>query len=255
MTVDRYFSWLIIVRIPEGATGLFDILQKLLVTYRKTDEYIIRWRFRSHCRKNPWIPEKLCVHHHLSSVAFTHSNCHAGVAIKEAKRLITNNIWPNSELDRYIFSRPCFDTATPDTKLSPAMLGVWATNQELHPHNSWTTQTLQHMPWDISYKRLGHNSKPDWPQPTKWDKTGSAIEICQFYHCVMKVDGSGRVTQSDRNFLQNYVPVHAQRHRIKDWPSAMTSAADSFNPGVLQSPCASWTTHNTSRNITNVHHH
>ncbi|VDI31954.1 Hypothetical predicted protein, partial [Mytilus galloprovincialis] len=43
--------------------------------------------------------------------------------------------------------------------------------------------------------------------PLKWDKTGIIIEVRHFDQYAVKVNGSGRVTLRNRNFLRKYVPV------------------------------------------------
>ena len=43
--------------------------------------------------------------------------------------------------------------------------------------------------------------------PTKWDKTGVVIEVCQFDQYVVHIDGSGRMTTRNRKFLRKYLPV------------------------------------------------
>ena len=45
------------------------------------------------------------------------------------------------------------------------------------------------------------------PHQKKWDKTGSAIEVGQFNQYVLRVDGSFRVTISNRQFLREFTPV------------------------------------------------
>ena len=45
------------------------------------------------------------------------------------------------------------------------------------------------------------------PHPNKWDKTGVVIEVRQFHQYVIRVDGSGRVTLRNRQFLRRYTPV------------------------------------------------
>ena len=45
------------------------------------------------------------------------------------------------------------------------------------------------------------------PQPNKWDKTGSVVEVRQFDQYAVRVDGSGRMTLRNKTFLMKYVPV------------------------------------------------
>ena len=44
------------------------------------------------------------------------------------------------------------------------------------------------------------------PNPLKWDKTGTVVEIRQHDQYVIKVDGSGRVTVRNRKFLRKFSP-------------------------------------------------
>ena len=50
--------------------------------------------------------------------------------------------------------------------------------------------------------------------PTRWDKTGSVIEVRQFDQYVVKVDGSDRVTLRNRKFLRKYTPAYTQQPRL-----------------------------------------
>ena len=45
------------------------------------------------------------------------------------------------------------------------------------------------------------------PQPRRWDRTGTVIEVRQFDQYVIKIDGSGRVTLRNRRFLRKFTPV------------------------------------------------
>ena len=46
--------------------------------------------------------------------------------------------------------------------------------------------------------------------PKKWDKTGVVVEVKQFDQYVVRVDGSGRGTLRNRQFLRKYTPVLAR---------------------------------------------
>ena len=45
------------------------------------------------------------------------------------------------------------------------------------------------------------------PAPTKWDKTGTVIEVKQFDQYMVRVHGSGRATLRNRKFLRRYTPI------------------------------------------------
>jgi len=49
------------------------------------------------------------------------------------------------------------------------------------------------------------------PHPTKWDKTGTVVEVRQFDQYVLRVDGSGRVTLRNRKFLRRFTPFGPPR--------------------------------------------
>ena len=52
-----------------------------------------------------------------------------------------------------------------------------------------------------------HIQNQTGPHPTKWDKTGTVVEVRQFDQYVVRVDGSGRVTLRNRKFLRKFLPI------------------------------------------------
>ena len=58
--------------------------------------------------------------------------------------------------------------------------------------------------------------------PTKWDRTGTIVEVRQFHQYLVRMDGSGRLSLRNRKFLRKYVPSigHPQDvPYLRPWPS------------------------------------
>ena len=45
------------------------------------------------------------------------------------------------------------------------------------------------------------------PQPRRWDKTGTIVEVKQFDQYMVRVDGSSNATLRNRKFLRKFIPV------------------------------------------------
>ncbi len=46
--------------------------------------------------------------------------------------------------------------------------------------------------------------------PTKWDKTGTVVEVLQYHQYSIRTDGSGRLTTRNRRFLRRYTARHTE---------------------------------------------
>ena len=154
--------------------------------------------------------------------------------MKTVKRLITDNVAPNGDLNTDAFQPAMLqyhNTPDCDTKLSPAECVFGRPIHDFipippgryHPHNTWkdTLATREmalrnrHMKaaerWSEHTRHLPPLAVGNMVCPQnqtgqflkKWDKTGRVVEVHQFHQYVVPVDGSGRVTLRNRKFLRN----------------------------------------------------
>ena len=177
--------------------------------------------------------------HSLSSAAFHHSNCRAGMGVKTVKRLITDNTGPKGELNTDAVQIAILQyrkTPDPETKISPAICFFDRLTRDFiliipgkyRPHEPWR-QTLnareealrkRHIrtaeTWAEHTKRLPPLDIGDLVRvqnqtgrhPNKWYKTGSIVEIRRHDQYAIKIDGSGRITLQNRKFLRKFSPFH-----------------------------------------------
>ena len=159
------------------------------------------------------------VSHRLSSVAFPHSNCRAEKGVETAKRTITSNVGPHSNLDTDALQRAMLqycNSLDPQTGLSSAtylfgrpikdFIPILSDRYEPHPTwidtlnkredalrnryiwaaEWWTKHTKKSPPLCVGDHV--HAQNQTGPHPLKWDKTGQIVEIRQFDQYVVCVD-------------------------------------------------------------------
>ena len=110
--------------------------------------------------------------------------------------MLTDNSGPNGELDTESFQRAMLqyrNTPNQDTKLSLAMCLFGRPIKDFIPI--------------LPGKYLPHTTWQNVLQDREWDKTGSVVEVRQHDQCVVRVDGSRRVTLRNRKFLRRNIPV------------------------------------------------
>ncbi|KAL2104336.1 hypothetical protein ACEWY4_001204 [Coilia grayii] len=220
--VDRYSNWPIISRSAGGATDLICHLHRAFATYVTPEELASDGGPEFTSDETRSFLHRWGVHHRLSLVAFPHSNCHAEIGVKMMKRLITDNMGPNGDLDTNAVQRVILqyrNTPDPDTKLSPAMCVFGRPIRDFipippgkyRPHETWR-ETLkareEALPkrhiraadtWAEHTKHLLPLRVGDFvriqnqtgPHPKKWDRTGSIVEVCQHDQYVVKMGRAG----------------------------------------------------------------
>ena len=247
--VDRYTNWPIVERATSGSKGLIDVLRRTFATYGIPDELASDGgpEFTAHDTQR--FLQDWRVHHRLSSVAFPHGNCRAEIAVKTIKRLISGNVRTDGNLNIDSFQRAILqyrNSPDPATKQSPASCLFGRPTKDMipilpgkyHPHQTWQdnlslrelalrqrhslaqdrwsehTRTLT--PLKIGDRVRIQNQTGNYP--TKWDKTGTVVEVKQFHQYQVRVDGSGRLSLRNRQFLRRFTPVNTPmaRRSIQD---------------------------------------
>ena len=236
--MDRYSNWLIVEKAKDGSKGLINCLRNTFTTFGVSEELASDGGTEFTADETKEFLSTWAVHHRLSSVAFAHSNSRAEIAVKSAKRMISSNTGPRGTLNLNAFQMAVLqhrNTPDPITKLSPAECVFGRKIRDLipvlpnryEPHGTWK-DTLdkrelalkkRHMKaaerWSQATKQLPQLEVGDsvriqnqvGPHPTKWDKTGTVVQVKQFDQYIIKVDGSGRTTLRNRKCLRKFEPV------------------------------------------------
>lgn len=180
------------------------------------------------------------IRHRISSAHFPQSNGRAEVAVKKCKRILMNNIGPTGSLDndRLLCAMlQVHNTPDPDCGISPAEILFGRpirdafsfinrrdkfTNPSLRPtwREAWTMkEDAMRTRFSRSSEALDAHARPLLPltlgdrvfvqnqhghHPTKWDKSGTIVELGEHDQYWVKVDGSGRLTLRNRRFLRKF---------------------------------------------------
>ena len=240
--VDRYSNWLSVLKLPKDTSSNvikalreyfthFGICSTLssdgasVFTSAEMAEFRTRWGFKQR----------------ISSAYFPRSNKRAEVGVKSAKRLIQDNLSPNGDLNNDKFARSLLihrNTPDPSTNLSPAQLvfgrplkdHIPAPLGHFTPRKEWQDMaTKREESAIIRHHRkaedLSKGSKQLHPlitgdhvyiqdqhgkTPKRWNKSGIILEVEPYDSYLVKVDGSGKVTKRNRQFLRRFEPFSAE---------------------------------------------
>ena len=261
--VDRYTNWPIVQRKTGGAAPLIDRLRETFSTYGIPDDLSTDGGPDFTAEATEKFLRNWGVHHRISSVAFPHSNTRAELGVKTVKRLIADNTGADGNLNTDAFQRAMLqyrNCPNPETKASPAVLLFGHPVKDFIPimpgryipHETWKDtldlreQALRHRHmrsqeyWAEHTRKLPPLSVGDHVRiqnqtgshPTKWDRTGTVIEVKQHDQYLVKVDGSGRITLRNRKFLRRFTPVREPTlmhqvtnpaTRVQTWPTPTAS--------------------------------
>ena len=183
------------------------------------------------------------VHHRGSSAYNPQSNGRAEVAVKTVKRMLQSNVGPSGSLNTDAFLQAMLqlrNTPDPDCHLSPAQVifgrplrdklafanrlekysnphvrptwrEAWSSKEEaLRQRYHRTSESLREHSRPLCPLTIGDRSyiqNQSGNHPKRWDRSGTIVDSVGHDSYLVKVDGSGRVTQRNRRFLRQFVPV------------------------------------------------
>ena len=238
---DRYSNWLSILQLKRDTSqelvtalrnyfSVFGIAELLssdgasIFTSSTFTEFCRRWG----------------VAQRISSAYFPRSNKRAEVAVKQAKRLVSDSLGPGGSLDTDALARALLahrNTQDPLTGLSPAQVVFGRRLRDFlpcspgqyEPRPEWRLtadrRELAHAKRHIKTEEALHRgSKQLLPliegdlvsvqdqngnTPRRWSKTGKILESLGHDSYLIKVDGSNRITKRNRQFLRRIEPFVA----------------------------------------------
>ena len=171
----------------------------------------------------------------ISSAYHPSSNKRAEIAVKSAKRLIRENLGPNNSINSDKLAKALLaHRNTPDaiSKTSPAMIVFGHPIRDHIPRQHYTPSAS----WkDLAEKREQSFLKRHYAEverlergtrkmealgvgdlvyvqeqfgntPKKWSKSGTVVEHAGHDSYLVKIDGSGKLTRRNRQFLRKFTP-------------------------------------------------
>lgn len=236
-----------------GARGLISCLRSHFATFGVPDELSSDGGPEFTASLTKEFLEKWGVKHRISSAYYPQSNGRAEVAVKTAKRLLRANVGPNGSLNtdelikallqyrntpdpdcnispaQVIFGRPLRDSLSFVNRLEkytnphirPLWREAWASKEEaLRTRMTRSTESLNEHARPLPPLKAGERcfvQNQTGNHPKKWDRTGTIVEQGHHNQYLIKIDGSGRLTKRNRQFIRTFKPASAT---IEAAPSA-----------------------------------
>ena len=238
-----------------GASGLIACLRKLFQTFGVPEELSSDGGLEFTADSTQKFLRTWNVVHRVSSAYHPKSNGKAEVAVKSVKRLMRANVGASGRLYTDRFLRAMLqlrNTPDPDCGVSPAEIifgrrlrdnlpftsyvrrdsysprwqGAWSAKEDaLRARFIKTSEKLnmhaRHLPplapGDRCFiqNQVGNSKR-------RWHQTGTVVEVQPFDKYGVKVDGSGRVTYRNRQFLKKFTPYSTH---IQDGNESLTPSS------------------------------
>lgn len=226
-----------------GAKGLCSALRKLFMTFGVPVEVSRDGELEFAAAETKAFFQKWGVRHRISPSYLSSSNGIAELAVKAVKRLLMDNIDSQGHLDTDKVVRALLikrNTPDPGCNLSPSEVLFGHKLHDTLPYirkdvklfendqiaNQWKEAwRLKEESLKTHYaktmKKLHEHSRPLPPlhvadqvliqnqcgqHPTRWDRSGTVVDVGQHDQYYVKVAGTGHITLRNRRYLQKYQP-------------------------------------------------
>ena len=237
--VCRYSNWITVHTSKSGNTKeLLAELRRYMGTFGVMEELATDGDTVYVSREAKAFFKKFGIRHRVSSSYFPHSNQRAETAVKAAKRMLQDNTGPGGTLDTDGFLAALLqhrNTPSSGLDMSPSEVVFGRKVKDLFPikpgslkmNPAWQEllrcrdlamarrhakrgQDLEEHTRKLRQLKEGEvvsiqNQKGN--KPTRWDCTGTVVEVRPNDQYMVKVDGSGRLTMRNRKFLRPIKPV------------------------------------------------